>query len=444
VLVIITPVGPLAASERSAIHAFVAAGGSLLVMGDHTDLHATMGPINELTARHGMRIRFDSAFAARAQWAGCLAGVRAPPAVGTGASLEIRGTALPILRAPYAFSDDGDRGNAGQGAFTGDMRWRAGEQVGDLVLAAEARTGPGRVALFGDTSILQNAMLPWSWDYVAGLFDDLASSRGSRAPFVAAAAACAFMLAATGLRGSAAAAAALSCALIASSVALRVVAGPDSAQRLDGPEAQRVALIDDAHANRQSRHLWKDRSLGGLAVSLQRAGWIPIVSRQGFARSFPERSLAILIEPRAPLSRDEIARLEQHRARGGTLLVAASGRAAAALEDLLAPHGIAIHDLPLGPVPLRGDLDEAAYARALNEPQFRDAWPVSGPPGTKSHYAAFGRHIVVDAPRGDAAGRLIVLADPDFLTDRVLENETAAWPGNVAFLEQLLASEAGR
>ncbi len=448
VAVVIMPTSRLDAAEKAAIYAFVERGGSLLVMGDHTDLLSTMAPINELTGRFGLRLRFDSAFAAREQWAGCLAaaGPYSVTAVGTGASLEIRGGAHPILRAPYAFSDAGDRANAGQAAFSGDRRWRAGEQVGDLVLAAAAHSGRGRVVLFGDTSIFQNIMLPWSYEPVAALFVVLARERNSRArPVAAAAVVGAVAQAGMALCGRAAATTTLATALLAQAVAGAFMTEPGPAFRLGLAErAERVALIDDAHKNRYARHLWRDRSIGGLVINLERLGMVPIVSRHGFERGLPEGSLAVLIEPRAPLSAAEIARLTEHRARGGTLLVAASGHADRELSDLLAPQGIRIRRLPLGPVPVRADLDQESYARAMLQPQFRDAWPIEGPAGMKSHYAAFGHAIVVDAPRAEASsGRLIVLGDPDFLTDRVLENETTAWPGNVAFLERLLAAEEG-
>jgi len=453
VAVVILPTSRLDAAEKAAIYAFVERGGSLLVMGDHTNLLSTMAPINDLTGRYGLRIRFDSAFAAREQWAGCVSGAGAfsTAGVGTGASLEIRGGALPILTAPYAFSDAGDRSNAGQEAFSGDRRWEPGEQVGDLVLAAAARSGRGRVVLFGDTSTFQNIMLPWSYEYVAALFDDLARDGAARAGLTAAAAlgavaaVCAAALAGMAVSGRAAASAALAAALLVQATACGFMAQPPPVFRLEHADrSDRVALIDDAHKNRYTRHLWHDRSIGGLVVNLQRLGMVPIVSRHGYAHALPDRSLAVLIEPRAPLTVAEIARLREHRARGGTLLVAASGRAGAQLSTLLAPQGIRLLPLPLGPVPVRGDLDQESWARALAQPQFRDAWPIEGPAGMKSHYAAFDRDIVVDAPRaGASTGRLIVMGDADFLTDRVLENETAAWPGNVAFLARLLGGEEG-
>ena len=443
VAVVILPTERLAAAEKAAIYAFVERGGSLLVMGDHTDLLSTRAPIDDLTSRFGLRIRFDSAFPAREQWAACLAGVGSfsPPGFGTGASLEIRGSALPILTAPCAFSDAGDRANIGQGAGTGDRRWTSSEPVGDLVLAAAAYSGRGRVVLFGDTSIFQNVMLPWSWDSVDRLFDDLARDRSAQWAFVALAALSALALALMALRGNGWASAALAIAVLGHAVAGPLAAKPP---RLHGEGARRIALIDDAHLNRSARHLWRDRSLGGLMVSLQRAGWIPIVSGSGSAREMPRGSLGVLIEPRVPLSSAETTRLSRHLETGGTLLIAASGHAGAALGGLLEPRGIRIHGVPLGPVPVRGDLDAAAFAQTLAQPQFRDAWPVTGPPGTRSHFNAFGHDIVVDAPlEGTSAGRLIVLGDPDFLTDRVLENETTAWPGNVAFLERLLTVREG-
>ncbi len=92
--------------QRRTIYDFIARGGSLLVLGDHTDVFGLMRGFNSLLGPLGIRFRFDSAYKARETWRGCQAA--APdavcwgwggenPGVAVGASLELSGSARPLL-----------------------------------------------------------------------------------------------------------------------------------------------------------------------------------------------------------------------------------------------------------------------------------------------------------------------------------------------------------
>jgi len=443
VLIGILPTAPMPIGERRAITQFVEQGGTLLMLADHTDLGGSMGPTNDLTRRRGIEVLFDSAFASRSGWRRCHTGAgRLEPGIGTGASLAIRGSAMPILRAPYAFSDRGDRANSGPGAFFGNKAFDAGERVGDLVLAAGVRVGSGRVVVLGDTSGFQNLVLPWSYPWVVSLLDE-ASRTPSRArgPAAAVAALASVTLAVLSLSGSTPASVAAVVAILISFSPLNSFRRPSPIERLaDSVEPARVALIDAAHMNRYSAALWNERSIGGLMVNLQRSGYTPVVVPDGVPRSVPPGSLVVVIAPRVPLSRAEASRLHAHLDAGGTILVAADGRDRAPLDPLLALWGIRIEGPPLGPVPLRPAMDSEQLSRARQQPQFRDAWSIVSPEDATPRYRGFDRNIVVELAAGtQGSGRLIVIADPDFLTDRVLENEQTAWEGNVVFLRDLLA-----
>ncbi len=61
-----------------------------------------------------------------------------------------------------------------------------------------------------------------------------------------------------------------------------------------------------------------------------------------------------------------------------------------------------------------------------------------------SLYRAFDRDVAIRVDAGESGGRLLVIGDPTFPTDRVLENEHDAWEGNVSFLAAMLAAGAGR
>ncbi len=57
--------------ERRTIYDFVARGGSLLVLGDHTDVFGLMRGFNSLLGPLGIKFRFDSAYKVRNSWRGC-------------------------------------------------------------------------------------------------------------------------------------------------------------------------------------------------------------------------------------------------------------------------------------------------------------------------------------------------------------------------------------
>ena len=106
ILVLINSPKEWKGEERQNVLDFVARGGSLLVLGDHTDVFGLMRGFNSLLGPLGIKFRFDSAYKARGTWRGCQAA--APdavawgwddenPGVAVGASLELSGNARPLL-----------------------------------------------------------------------------------------------------------------------------------------------------------------------------------------------------------------------------------------------------------------------------------------------------------------------------------------------------------
>ena len=435
--------------ERQALESFARAGGSLLVLADHTDLLGTMDPIDDLTGRWGIHPRFDSAFAAVREWSGCLDAARpdfrSGTGIGTGASLRLEGAARPLIVGRHGLADGGDRGNGGAGAFLGNYTYDPGEQLGDVVLAAETRLSRGRLVVFGDTSSFQNLMLPSSYPFVAALLDDLSRDTPSWTGAASVAAGVAAMvLGFVALCGSPVAAAGLAAAQLVSAIGIAAAAPAPPLSRLAAGAP--VALVDAAHLNRYAREMWHEESIGGLIVNLQRDGYLPLLWPEGFERKLPGRAaLPVLIAPSTRVSATEAATLAGHLAEGGSLLLAAGGDESAAVAPLLSPLGLSIGSLPLGPVPILPDMDRAAFEAQRRQPQFRRAYPVAstGVAPVRSLYRAFEHDVVVEARPGGGSGRLLVIGDPDFLTDRVLEDENGAWEGNVSFLRRLLEGERG-
>jgi hypothetical protein len=457
VLVVINPTESLPPADRDRLDAFVEAGGGLLVLGDHTDLSGIMGPLNDLLAPYGVAFRFDSAFTPH-HWrndAGFLPGpmTRGLDAANslfqqsTGASLVLGPGAAPVATARWGFSDAGDRENE-ENAFLGDYIHQAPEPLGDLPVVAVAPRGRGRAVVLGDTSAFQNVAIPFSWPFLARVFQT-AAAREVPVAWALALPGAVLILAALG------AAAILGRAGAAASAAAGILAGlalaAPAARSAEPPRAlagARIALVDAAHLNDVSLGLWDKEALGGLNMNLARNGYLPIVDRDGGPDPIGTAAAYVTVAPRRPFTRAEVGALRELAARGGDVLAGVGWEEREPARGLLEMAGLDVAAVPLGPVPVLHKIaDDETFRRLQLEPHFAEAWPVSGadPERDEILYASDGFPIVVRRPVG--AGRFTLIADTRFLMNGTLEEEGAAWEGNVAFLRRLLgppaAAEAG-
>ena len=135
--------------EKKLLLDYVESGGALLIWAEHTGVGRIREPINDLLAElpgTPIHLRFDSAVPVRQGWAEGLA-LRPHPAtrdiqdpidlvIAVGASLRIEPPAVPLIVGRFGHSDHGDAGNRARN-YVGDMRYNTGEQLGDVVLAAQ-------------------------------------------------------------------------------------------------------------------------------------------------------------------------------------------------------------------------------------------------------------------------------------------------------------------
>jgi hypothetical protein len=160
VLILKTPEEPIPDAEIAAIDRFARRGGGLLLVGDHTNLLGMGTHLNALSARHGIRFRYDSvsdgptggfvdAFGPRIG--------RHPGALHvdhlqfmTSCSLEISGDAETVVAA-----DDGRREphNYAGSSFFGRRGAHPEMEHGRTVLAATVRVGRGLIAAFTDSTV---------------------------------------------------------------------------------------------------------------------------------------------------------------------------------------------------------------------------------------------------------------------------------------------------
>jgi hypothetical protein len=384
--VFINPTRFLTQPELECLVDFVAAGGGLLVLGDHTDIGGSRAPLNRVLEFTSIAFNFDSAIGMRPRWAGCLEIRRHPVTtglmdevdvqIGTGASLEIAPPATPIVAGRYAFGDRGDYENDGRGANMGNGRHDAGEALGNVVLVAGEEVGSGRVLVFGDTSPFQNGAHFLSQRLVSNSVHWLCCEDGD------------------GIDGEV--------------PAIR--------------PCERVAAIDFGRCPRASRDLFTEKSLGGLANCLYRAGVTPVPV---YDSVIEEAAFTFLIAPTRGLSPGTTCRLLDYVQSGGRLIVAKGYTVPEPCGGLLGGVGFEILPIPLG----SGDADGSV--------RHKSAWAVDygGGPDTVTRAASFGYPTVVTKPV--ANGSITLISDGEFLLDANLESETEATPENVEFLAAL-------
>lgn len=436
--------------ELLAVWEFVHAGGSLLVLGDHTDVDGSMRSQNDLLAPVGIEFQFDSAVPthvdgwersdlylhpihARVESAGALA-------TAVGGSLKIQSFgALPLVVGRYGLADRGDA-DAADRAFLGDYRYQPGEQLGDVVLAAWSRLGAGAVVVFGDTSGLQNAALELSYTrWAHGLFTWLAGDTlfdlGSNAAFLAG-----MLFIACG------------CAVVAmlrqrpvqiGVVLLGLWATLEGSALLERrwcfreSNAAASVLIDTSHLPRIQRGANSDLSLDGFKNCAMRSGYRVGTMHEFSSERLARASVLLTVAPAEPYTAPETQELTRFMENGGFVLACSSYPHREGLESLLGAVGLTVLPTPIGPIPLQRDPE-----RARIQVEYVDAWEV----GVRADYAGEapwvygefqGRPLAILARRGH--GGLFLVGDSAFFGAANLETLNSFSEPNILFLRALLA-----
>lgn len=454
-LIVISPTSVFSPETHERVWQFVAGGGGLLVMGDHTDIYGMMAPLNTLLGPVNTKFNFDSGYPSRAAWryshesfrhpvTRSLEGVNESLQYGTGATLSLSPPAYPVVTGRYAFSDKGDYLNGEAGGFLGDNVYTPDERLGDLALVVAAEHGAGRVLVFGDTSTFQNIALPYSHQFVSDSLSWLSGGGSFRHQtilyfsfFFLALAAAAFL--ATGqIKQSIPMA--ITTATLTTGLLISVSARP--AAPGSAPEAgHRVAYVDASHVGDFKLRHWEDESIDGLLVNLSRNGYLPFVMTEFSEEWLKASELFVSVSPLRAYSADEERALYDFIDKGGRAVVAVGYEESAASRAMLARLGFRIELVPLGAAPITDFvLGDEEFEKIKQEPHFGKAWPVATTDGSPAEvlYSYEGFPIVVAKSQG--SGSVIVIGDGRFLRDKVLENEKAAWPGNVNFLKKLFGS----
>ncbi len=461
ILVIISPTEIFSPEWHGRIWQFVKAGGSLLVMGDHTDIFGTMRPLNHLLAPIRVSFNFDSAYPARRAWrysyecfphpvTHSLDQVNDMLQYGIGASLSVSTPAYPVITGKYAFSDKGDYANAGRGAFLGDYRYQRDEQLGDVVLVAGASYGEGKVLVFGDTSSFQNVALPYSYPFIAEAFSWLSTREVLDYPTLSYLSFIFIALAVLGLilGGQVGQPITMTITALTLTVGFSISTGIARSTKVpdEMPSAgEQVAYIDTSHLGHFKLEKWKDESIDGLLVNLVRNGYLPIIMREFSPDWLKVSRVYISISPMRPYSKEEIEAVEKFVAEGGMALLAVGYEESVASRELLARFGFRIGSIPLGAAPITDFIPSAEeFQKLMEKPHFMEAWPVEVTDGATHEVLYSYKDFPIVVSKEWGRGEIVLIGDTRFLWDKTLENEWMAWRGNVEFLKKILSLKSSR
>jgi len=437
-------------NEHEAIWKFVEDGGSLLVLGDHTDIAGIMHPLNDLLSPVSIRFRFDSGIPVGSRWSGCIEILNHPLGNGikneyqieisVGATLNVSGDAFPIIIGKYGFSDYGNYLNS-EMANLGDYVNNPGEQLGDVILAAGAFYGKGKVLVFGDTSSFQNLALPYSYRLIHNVLVWLSSGDTKIIKYTKNALSILTLISCLAiflkwLKREKEIVYLLSIVL-AFSVLISASVNPFFIEK-EHIGGENIVYIDASHLERISLESYTSDSTTGLMINLARNDYLPLMLTEFDKEKISKSKILFLIAPTIPLSKDEVNFLKNYISNGGLIVLSVGYQDSLPASLLLNEFGFNIENIPLGPVPYVEENPEEHQ----NEPRFVDSWPV-----TIENITTADSFYNIEIENESynlimftkyELGGLIVIGDSQFLLDKNIESLYDYWPGNILFLKNII------
>ncbi len=471
-LVLFYPTRDFTTERIRRVQNYVAGGGKLLLMCDHTGREPVIpddrfdlaeSRFNELLEPTSIRVAFDAAEFAIGGWLESYEALAHPTTIGIedsrnifgvviGASLEIKAPAAPLLVGRWGYSDAGDEGD--WQSLLGNQRYDPGEKLGDLVLAAEQSWGKGRVMVFGDTSTLNNGIVISSYPFASRLLAFMAGDGATartplrqRAGFAIVAALVVLLC----WRPTAWRAAVVAVTLSAS---LAICTDLTNAATELIPEGRRwyggnnLAYIDHAHLGAFSEESNRPDGLFGFEYALMRDDYLVLslyevtyerLHRAGlFASLGPQRAFTIA-------EREAIRRFVEE---GGIFILTAGYERSAASRELLDYFGFTVGatppSFPIGTEPIPLGHFKAPYFSVPGDYQasvrFRAAWPISCSDDEAQTIVTGFVDRSFDPVAGGFRnegktempviieldfwkGKVVVIGDTEFATNKNLENE---------------------
>ena len=447
---------------RLKIWDFVAKGGKLWVLGDHTFIKDEKPPpgtppgtppvkpginhLNEMLAPTHISFNNDSAqffpqgwfhsyrFLQGTPFATLRDDAENRPGILVGASLKLEVPAQPLVLGRFAYSDWGLDIPQGERGYLGDFKYQQSERLGDLVLVAGECYGKGKVLVYGDTSSFFNNNLGRSFELLRaslgwlGESNNLAFSASTEGHWLAAVLVMGFV----GLAFLWRAVPVAAVSLLATGLVSMLTHGTGGLPSYDEKFTRKsLAMIDFSHQPNASKHSAMENGLHGVAINLLRHGLLPIIANEWDPHTLDLARYVILNAPRRPITCGERRDLMRFMDRGGTVIMGCGYLDAEGSRGLLEPLGCRIGNVPLGRF-----FDRQAFGQAVS---FMSAWPIEKVPDNAKVLCAYDEWaLIVSVPVGK--GELVLIGDSEFLHNRNVEGHKNHDPANTAFLKNLLDS----
>jgi hypothetical protein len=445
VLVMINLNKKLDRKELFTLFNYVRNGGGLLLLGDHTNLGGLMYNFNQILRVVPIKFKFDSAMPSRYTW-DFLMDIR-PHAITNGfktelsqswwvgASLACEPPAVPLVIGKYCYSDRGYKDNVKK-AYLGNRRFDYYEQLNDVVLAAYAQYGKGKVMVCGDTSAFHNTTFMTTYPFVVNTFDVLSRSYREVRYIPQNVLKVVLGLSIIGLAimffaGTPNTIIPVTLITLLCSIVSFSGYAERHMQTKEVPfNRLNVAFVDFSHKGRFDLMSWEDDSIGGLRNNLLRNGYFPLLLKDFDTEKLLQAKLLVMIAPTQPFTEREVAAVKEFVKGGGNLLLSVGWEETGASLPLLESFDLMIDSIPLG-------WGKSNYKKT--EVLFHEAWPVVF---DKSNKEVEVICKLLDFPtivsKKHGKGVITVIGDSYFLLNENLEGSKKYNLPNIFLLRDLL------
>jgi hypothetical protein len=465
VLLLIRPKEPWPAEALERASDYVRRGGAILLAGGNSDGEGTVPTIVSTTGSRSRLPRFDTALSRTGNWEQSYEIMSHPATAGIndlrnafglqfGSTVGANWRWRPVLVGRWGWSEPGR-----DAARHGSAEYKAGEPLGDLVLAAEQRFDKGCVFVLGDTKPLDNASLPGSFEFVGRLFSYLADRPSSPQAFWRQCCTLAGLLAMIGLLAgrpvawqvmltSATMAVSLVCCTAMGDAAGRIL--PDG-RIVTSAGAAGVACVDashlEAYATDSRRRGTENLGISEFLRTLMRQGYLPLLAPDLSRQRLDRCQLLVSIAPAREFSQAERADIKQFVSDGGTFLCMAGAENARPGAPLLADFGFKVPRSPVAPgdgvtepAPL-GHFQQT-FGTSKRYVQFYAGWPVECTQASSQDWISWSdgkQDLPVVAWHAEGSGAVAVIGDTHFAANENIQRGGAALPDQIQFWRWLFS-----